>query len=117
MNNQEQLDIGETSDGYHTFNELYEHRHALVLALMKLMPEKSWMAINHFDGTFFKGHFIVGVELPTGQITYHLPQRLWALAAVTGARVRIFGDKWDGHTSEQAVERLKKFADNKEPKT
>lgn len=34
----------EQSDGYHTFAELYEHRHALFLCLMASAPSLSWKA-------------------------------------------------------------------------
>lgn len=101
---------GEVSDGFHTFNELYEHRHSLFLALMKMMPEKSWMSINHSDGTFIRGWFIAGIDLPTGMITYHLPMSYWSLAAATGAAQSVYGQPWDGHTPSDVVKRLQAFA-------
>lgn len=71
--------VGEVSDGYHTFNELYDHRHALFLALLSVhagvLP--TWMSRRHEDGSAFEGWFIAGIELPTGMISYHLPDRLW----------------------------------------
>jgi len=39
------------SDGYHTFDELYEHRHWLFLSLMKMWPERAWASKLHADGT------------------------------------------------------------------
>ena len=48
-------DPGEVSDGYHTFNELYEHRHALFLALMKAYPQWSWYSGKHHDGSEWQG--------------------------------------------------------------
>lgn len=72
----EQIDTGLISDGYHTFNELYEHRHALMLALMKAVPQHSWFSRRHHDGELCFGDgewFIVGAELPdSGTVTYHL---------------------------------------------
>lgn len=44
-------DPGEISDGYHTFNELYQHRCALFLALMASNPSIS----KHHDGSEWDG--------------------------------------------------------------
>lgn len=33
---------GETSDGYHTFNELYHHRAVLFSVIVKFMQGKAW---------------------------------------------------------------------------
>ena len=82
---------GQISDGYHTFSELYEHRHALCLALMKAMPDRWWFSKRHHDGGLCFGSedwFIIGATLPGvshGEITYHLPSRLWEHVKATGA--------------------------------
>lgn len=110
----EQIDTGSISDGYHTFNELYEHRHALVLALMKAMPRHFWFSRRHHDGELCFGDgewFIVGAELPdSGTVSYHLPMRLWGLAELTGAAELELGLPWDGHTANDVVHRLKAWA-------
>lgn len=97
---------GEVSDGYHTFNELYEHRCALFLALMASNPELSWISEKHHDGSEWEGWFIAGMRLPTGDVTYHLPIRMWSLACDTGADVLAFGREWDGHTAADVVFRF-----------
>jgi hypothetical protein len=107
-------DPGELSDGYHTFNELYEHRHTLFLALMKAHPDKSWLSTKHHDGSEWDGWFIGGMDLPAGPITYHLPIRLWYMATKTGAEVLERGKEWDGHTSGQVVVRLQCFVHQKD---
>lgn len=107
-------DPGEISDGYHTFNELYEHRHALFLALMQAHPDKSWISTKHHDGSEWDGWFIGGMELPAGPITYHLPIRLWYMATKTGAAVLERGKEWDGHTAGQVVVRLQCFVHAKD---
>ena len=94
------------SDGYHSFEELYEHRHALFLMLMRSYPALSWFSTRHADGTSLDGWFIAGIKAPTGDITYHLPERLWAEACATGAALFYCGLPWDGHTSEQVLDRL-----------
>ena len=101
------------SDGYHTFAELYEHRHALTLALMRSQVSRSWFSRYHEDGKlpFDSGHwFIVGIDLLTGTVTYHLPLRLWFAAAATGATELPTGKPWDGHRPQDVVSRLIKWA-------
>lgn len=103
----------EQGDGYHTFAELYDHRHSLCLALMKTMPELSWYSKRHEDGELCFGNeewFIVGVDLPNGTITYHLPVKLWSIVQKTGARELDTGKHWDGHSPNDVVQRLKQFA-------
>lgn len=108
--------VGEVSDGYHTFNELYEHRHALMLALMSQLPDKSWFSSKHDDGTEMKGWFIAGIVLPSGTITYHMPNRLLQSAACTGAKKMAKGLKWDGHPPDHVISRLKTFSNRKPAK-
>ena len=103
------LTTGETSDGYHTFNELYEHRHALFLNLMSGIGYETWISKLHHDGTGIEGWFIAGIDLPTGTISYHLPERLWDAATFTGATVMERAPEWDGHTSDDVVSRLYKM--------
>lgn len=104
-------------DEHHTLDELYEHRHALTLALMKSMPERSWFSKRHEDGELCFGDedwFIVGVNLPTSlPITYHLPSRLWKAAQATGALQLERGEHWDGYTSDDVVERLVGWAESR----
>jgi len=103
---------GQISDGYHTFSELYEHRHALCLALMKAMPDRWWFSKRHHDGGLCFGSedwFIIGATLPGvshGEITYHLPSRLWEHVKATGAAELERGHVWDGHTPGDVVARL-----------
>lgn len=96
-------DIGETSDGYHTFNELYEHRHALFAALAAKSGTDAWKSRLHEDGTMFDGWFIAGIECPLGTATYHLPIRLFDTFP---AREIERAPPWDGHTSDDVVKRL-----------
>lgn len=97
---------GQTSDGYHTFDELYTHRTLLLMALMREQPEMSWFALRHHDDTVIPGFFIAGMELPTGQITYHVEDRWLSLMRSLTMNERIKAPKWDGHTSEDVLNRL-----------
>jgi hypothetical protein len=97
-------DTGEVSDGYHTFNELYEHRHALFLAVGRLTSLHAWKSWTHSDGKGIEGWFLAGIDLPTGTITYHLPERLWD--SMPFAEELDSAPEWDGHTSSDVVNRL-----------
>jgi hypothetical protein len=97
------------SDGYHTFEELYNHRHCLFLALMRSHPKLSWRAVCHADGTHYKGWIICGMHLPTGDITYHLPAVLWSKLNGCGITTSTRAPEWDGHTSQDVITRLDKW--------
>ena len=109
MSNYPPENAGEISDGYHTFNELYDHRHALFLALMKAHPTLSWMSRKHDDGSEMEGWFIAGIKAPTGDVTYHLPASMWDLATNTGAAIFDTGMWWDGHTPKNVVDRIQEW--------
>jgi len=96
---------GEISDGYHTFDELYNHRHLLFILLMRSHPKLSWRANNHEDGTMFSGMFIAGIDTPHGTITYHIPIKYWECLDYTGMATILNAPTWDGHTSEDVLKR------------
>ncbi len=103
---------GKVSDGYHTFDELYEHRCLLFLNLMAAHPECSWYSKQHDDGSEMEGWFVAGIEdTITGPVTYHLPDRMMDLAAKVGACHMNKAPKWDGHTSPDVLVRLKNRLD------
>ena len=74
---------GGISDGYHTFDELYEHRITLWIALCKRLVDQkemgyAWRSTHHSDGTTFDGWFVLGLGYRQGQqMTYHLPLSRW----------------------------------------
>lgn len=103
---------GETSDGYHTFNELYHHRAVLFSVIVSCYPERAWKAKKHHDGTMYDGMFIVGIETPSGQATYHydvIPY--WDMFK---CRELESAPEWDGHTPAQAIERIGELAELKD---
>lgn len=69
--------VGGLSDGFHTYDELYEHRCVLFSIICRLFPERSFRAYQHDDGSMFEGMFITGVETPQGQFTYHFFMKEW----------------------------------------
>lgn len=106
---QEQTDMGEVSDGYHTFNELYYYRMLYNAAFFNLLP-KDWVhkSKRHHTGEecFGGGWFIVMANLPTGQISNHYKLKDWDLFQVPEKE---FADEWDGHTPQEAAKRLYKY--------
>lgn len=98
---------GETSDGYHTFNELYHHRAVLFSVICRCFPERSWKSRKHHDGIMFPGMFIVGIETDNGQATYHYDiGPYWDMFPVKELEQ---APEWDGHTPQEAIERIGKM--------
>lgn len=103
----ESVITGETSDGYHTFNELYHHRAVLFSVIVKAFEDKAWKSRKHHDGTMYDGMFIVGVETPYGQATYHYDMEpYWEMFCCKEIER---APEWDGHTPAQAIERIGKL--------
>lgn len=95
---------GDTSDGYHTFNELYHHRAVLFSVIVKAFSDKAWKSLRHHDGTMYDGMFIVGIDTPDGQATYHYDiDPYWDMFE---CRELECAPEWDGHTPAQAIERI-----------
>lgn len=99
-----QIDIGEVSDGFHTFNSLYHQRLILFAALCNTFKDVSWKSKKHSDGEvpFGGGWFVVGIDTPEGQYTYHYELKDWDLFKCKELEK---APEWDGHT-DQDVERL-----------
>lgn len=98
-------DIGELSDGFHTFNSLYEQRMILFAALVKAYRDKAWKSYRHEDGEycFGGGWFIVGIDTPEGSYTYHYENKYWDMFdCIDLPRAK----HWDGHTDADAETRL-----------
>lgn len=95
---------GDTSDGYHTFNELYHHRAILFSVICNARPDIAWKSKRHHDGTMYDGMFIVGIDTPEGQATYHYDiDPYWDLFHVKEIEV---APEWDGHTPDEAIRRI-----------
>ena len=105
----------EVSDGYHTFDELYDHRITLFIALCKQLTHQPydndakfgvWRSKRHSDGSMFDGWYVMGIGFEPGlQVTYHLPLARWEEASF--AQILEVAPDFDGHTSSDVLERLK----------
>lgn len=104
----------QVSDGYHTFEELYEHRYALFIALANTLFVHDladvYIAEANADGTKWDGWFLVVITTPyeQEQISYHLPERLRKELSVD-IPVHDVNPEYDGHTSQDVIERLLKL--------
>lgn len=99
-------DSGNVSDGYHTFNELYAHRNLLFLTLMRSYPNLSWRAVRDYNGQHEVGFFMAGMHLPTGDVSYHIPEQFWGLLDNCDIATTTVAPPWDGHSSGTVLDRL-----------
>ena len=116
------------SDGYHTFGELYDHRITLWVTMCRLVADaisrdqqaiygreiehesRPWRSKAHHpkDQPMYESWFVLGVGKEIGlQITYHLPLSRWD--ECNFAETLEHAPKWDGHTPQDTLERLKKL--------
>lgn len=115
---------GDYSDGYHTFNELYEFRKVYNAALFNEWAKEEGFddgtnyhydlpkydvhkSLRHNDGElcFGGGWFVVVAILPSGQITNHYEAKDWDLFNIPVAEKAKY--EFDGHTSNDVLDRLK----------
>ena len=100
---------GKISDGFHTFDELYAHRIILFICIMKMNKLISWKSKVHSDGEpVWKGWFVAGINLPSGQITYHIPENFWDLLDSIDTLAK--APDFDGHTSDDVIRRLNNWS-------
>lgn len=94
---------GDTSDGYHTFNELYYHRMMLFAVICNTYKEKAWKSKLHADGTMYDNYFIVGITTDEGDYTYHYHLDNWDYFNVSEIPN---SPEWDGHKPEDVTRLL-----------
>lgn len=104
---------GEASDGYHTFNELYDIRREYNAALVNSGVWKAHKSHRHHSGElcFGGGWFIVSIETPFGQISNHYENKYWD---EFHCEEKEFADEWDGHTGKDVIARLMKCNNQKQ---
>ncbi len=96
---------GDMSDGYHTFDELYEHRCLLFINWMVSdgCPGRCYWLREHFEGWD-----LIVCEVGRGeeQISYHVPKKYRELYESVIDELQSFEHVWDGHTSADVIARL-----------
>ena len=90
------------SDGSHTFGELYYDRMVLFSIICETYKYFAWKSLKHSDGSMYKDYFVVGIDTPKGQFSYHYPIDYWNYFSV---EVLDFAPEWDGHTTKD-IDRL-----------
>ena len=98
-------DIGDLSDGFHTFNGLYYQRMILFAALVRAYKDRAWKSYRHEDGElcFGGGWFIVGIDTPEGSYTYHYENKDFDRFDCVELPC---GKHWDGHTEDDVTRLL-----------
>ena len=91
---------GDISDGSHTFNELYYHRMELFAVICNSYKDIAWKSWKHHDGSMFPDYFIVGIDTPEGQYSYHYHKSHWDEFKV---KVLDYAPEWDGHKPEDVT--------------
>ena len=92
------------SDGSHTFDELYHHRMVLFAVILKNNLDKAWKSKQHADGSMYDNYFIVGIETPQGQYSYHYHMENWEYFA--DVKYLPNAPEWDGHQPDDVVRLL-----------
>ena len=103
-------DKGEISDGYHTFNELYEFRKMYNAAAFNAWVKEGLYDVHkskcHSDGLpcFNGGWFIVMAVLPGGQVSNHYRLEDWDLFQCP--EEPFVKHHYDGHGAQDVLNRL-----------
>jgi len=99
--------LEDISDGFHTFADLYKIRHILCLALAQLAMLKGvkvFKSTLHGDETeMYGGYFILVIETPQGQISFHMPLEYWDYLPNI---VEKYDWSFDGHTYIEVYQRI-----------
>lgn len=97
-----------TSDGYHTFAELYQYRMLYNAWAIRAWLQAGYTVVKsdrHSDGELCFGgkNFVVHAELPTGQVSNHYADEYWDLFDCPTVEKE---PEYDGHTPQSAAVRI-----------
>lgn len=113
--------MGEVSDGYHSFNELYRYRMLYNAAFFNDLAKNEQVEVcksrRHSDGEKCFGSddwFIVMAMLPTGQVSNHYESKYWNLFDIPERETAF---EYDGHTPNEAADRIEEYLKLKETET
>lgn len=107
-------DTGKISDGYHTFDELYDFRKMYNACLFNEWAAQNRYEVHksklHFDGEecFGGGWFIVVAVLPGGQVSNHYKMEDWDLFSCVETEKALY--EFDGHGTSDVLDRLREVA-------
>jgi hypothetical protein len=86
------MDVGEV------VGPVYRERNAVVAALVRLFPDGGYLSSEEGDDEWR----IYYVDLPTGQVSWHVGREDWDLFAGIGPYRR----EWDGHDTDEKYRRV-----------
>ena len=105
-------EMGKVSDGYHTFDELYEFRKIYNACLFNEWASQNKYSVyksrRHHDNKYCfddGNYYIVCANLPTGQISNHYEMKDWDLFDVPWFSKAQW--EFDGHTPQDVIRRIK----------
>lgn len=109
---------GQTTDEYHSIDDLYRHRLLLNAALCNAWYDREAIPFGDSYGVhksrqhavgedpMFEGMFRVGAELPTGDVSWHYSLKDWDLFQIPEWDR---ASAWDGYTAADVANRLEAF--------
>jgi hypothetical protein len=100
------LDVDDFSDGYHTFNQLYDTRAKLFAVICNTYKDLAWKSKKHYSDKdpMYDGMFIVGIETPLGPAAYHFDiDPYWDIFRVQELDRGLY---YDGHTPRTGIDRI-----------
>lgn len=98
----------DTSDGWHTFKELYHHRALLFSVIVSNYRDLCWKSKRHHDGKLLDWNFIVGIDTPWGQASYHYGMEYWDLF---DCKVLERAPYYDGYSANESVARIARLSE------
>lgn len=98
----------DTSDGWHSFKDLYHHRALLFSVIVHNYRDMCWKSKRHHDGKELDWNFIVGIDTPWGQASYHYGMDYWDMF---DCKVLERAPYYDGYTADESVARIAKLVE------
>lgn len=116
MSKKYEIKNGDISDGYHTFDELYEHRCLLFIAWIISVDSHIMDVIPSYIPDHFEGWDLIWTSIPDGtgdlkQISYHVPVKYRHLYRGHCNRQEV-NSAYDGHTSGDVIKRITEFLES-----
>ena len=105
--------LAKVSDGYHTIEELYEHRCLLFIAYCVLAVEKDSPKFCAYIKEHLPGWFLLVIDTGAGQMSYHCNNKFLHLVEKSLIPEDSGEHKYDGHTSKDVLDRLTKVIEDK----
>lgn len=98
----------DTSDGWHSFKDLYHHRALLFSVIVHNYRDMCWKSKKHHDGKELDWNFIVGIDTPWGQASYHYGMEYWDMF---DCKVVEQAPYYDGYTADESVARIARLVE------